>query len=130
MMAENLISDELLDSYLTYTDDCLEKLEKLQNTLVSEEAEVPQLRNDFYAIFHDIKGMGGSFNYPLMTSAGTSICRYLRLLGEKSPLDSEIIEAHVKAMRAILNNNITGTGDDTGTQLINRLNELVDHSLA
>ncbi|MCK5042116.1 MAG: Hpt domain-containing protein [Sphingomonadales bacterium] len=129
-MAENLISTELLDSYLTYTAESLTKLEKHLGNLQSQEAEDPQLRRDIFGICHDIKGMGGSFNYPLMTDAGTSICHYLRKLDETTPTENNLIEAHVKTMRVIIDNNITGSGGDTGKQLIDRLNELVEHSLA
>jgi len=129
-MAENLISPELLNSYISFTDECLTKLETQLISLNPNKPEDSKLRHEIFAVFHDIKGMGGSFNYPLMTSAGTSICRYLRLLDDNSPLDKNLIEAHVKTMRIIMENKIMGSGDTTGTELINRLNELVDHSLA
>jgi hypothetical protein len=130
MAAENLISSELLDSYLTYTNECLSKLDTLLNSLQSQENEGSQVRKDIYAICHDIKGMGGSFNYPLMTAAGSSICHYLRTLNDQNPTQTNLIEAHIKAMHVIITNNITGFGGDEGKQLITKLNELVESSLA
>jgi len=117
-MSENLISTELLDSYLNYTSESLIKLEEHVNALQNQEIEDLKLRQDIFGICHDIKGMGSSFNYPLMTEAGTSICHYLRKLNEEDTTENTLVEAHVKTMRVIMDNNRTGSGGDNGKQLI------------
>lgn len=129
-MSQNLISPELLESYISYTNGYLDTIQKLLDRLLSEKEESPQIRKDIFSTCHDIKGMGGSFNYPLMTEAGASICNYFRNLSSESRTDTDILEAHIKTMRVIIENKITGPGDKTSEQLIKRLNDLVQQSLS
>ena len=113
---------ELLAHYLCYTE---EALAELTSTLQNPGNPADQAAA-LHATAHNIKGMGTSFGFPLMTEVGTLLCGYLRGLAENAPLDRELIADHLTAMNVIIENRITGDGGDTGSELIRRLQERID----
>ena len=103
---------ELSDTYVGWTQQALKRFKELLAGRERSETDIDKLRQDLHRIAHDIKGMGGSFGYPLMTDFGTSLCLYLRSLPDGAPLAVEIIERHLKAMDVILRDGISGPGGD------------------
>ena len=84
---------------------------------------------DIFAVAHNIKGMGASFGFPLMTETGVSFCRYIRSLDGR-PIEADVIYAHIRSLEVILSNRIQGDGGDIGKELIDSLTTMVDRSLA
>jgi len=79
-----------------------------------------------YSIAHNIKGQGGSFNYPLVTRIGQSLCRFIAEAGEMELQETElpIVQAHLDALKLILEQRISGEGGETATKLAERLESL------
>jgi chemotaxis protein histidine kinase CheA len=74
--------------------------------------------HDIFRRAHDIKGQGGSFNYPLMTRIGGALCR---LLKERPELDDDalaVVLAHVEAMETVVVRRLEGDGGEVGTALL------------
>ncbi|MFC7048128.1 hypothetical protein [Emcibacter nanhaiensis] len=82
-----------------------------------------------YDLSHNIKGMGGSFGYHLMTDVGGSLCSYLRKVDPAETASFKIINAHLKAMDLIISDDITGAGGHAGQKLVAQLKSMVDKSL-
>lgn len=115
--------DELMDHYLTYTEKTLAELHTLALRLVDDENPTT-LTEEMHALAHNIRGMGSSFGFPLMTRVGTTLCTYLRALDDDQQAVPDIVTAHLKAMDTILGNRIHGEGGDEGQALISRLSEI------
>lgn len=125
------VSDELFSEYMTWTSTSLSEFE----TLLTEVSESPSkspnntegqpMAEKMYAISHNIKGMGASFGFPLMTDLGDTLCHYLKDLPENSAISVSIISAHLKAMKAILDNRIEGEGGEMGENLKIRIAEII-----
>jgi len=128
-MAQIHISDELRQSYLDYTNDCLNKLDDFLLKARSDDADIAQLRKDIFAVAHDLKGMGGSFDFQLMTDAGSTLCVYFRSTEEHGGLDDNLLETHIKSMRTIIDNNITGDGGPMGEKLMSHLKSMVEQAI-
>jgi hypothetical protein len=79
-----------------------------------------------YGIAHNIKGQGGSFDYPLVTRIGQSLCRFIAEAGEIELQETElpIVQAHLDALKLILEQRISGEGGETATKLAERLESL------
>lgn len=119
--------EELVAYYLDWTNEAVTELAALVAQIPSNpDAELHQKT---YEICHNIKGMGTSFGFPLMTEAGTTICCYLRRV-EGQALDKALLETHLKAFRLILGKQMVGDGGQIGRELINRLTQLVEHVLS
>jgi chemotaxis protein histidine kinase CheA len=115
--------DDLMDHYLDYTEKTVEELRLLAARLEDEEAPVA-LNEEMHALAHNIKGMGSSFGFPLMTSVGSILCTYLQALDDGRVATASIVAAHLKAMDTILKNRILGNGGPEGEALIARLDEI------
>lgn len=112
-----------MDHYLDYTEKSVQELRALVARLEAEE-DAAALNEEMHAIGHNIKGMGSSFGFPLMTRVGTILCTYLRTLDDGQAAAAGIVAAHLKAMDAILKNRILGEGGPEGETLISRLDEI------
>jgi hypothetical protein len=77
-----------------------------------------------YAAMHNIKGQGASFGYPLVTRIGQSLCR---LIAPPRALDDaalKIAQAHLDALKLVLEKKIAGKGGEVGDKLAARLEGL------
>lgn len=73
----------------------------------------------FYRLSHDLKGLGGTFNYELVTAVGASLCSLIK--NDSLPSERSLqrrIMAHVAALRAILQFDLKGDGGSEGEELL------------
>ena len=78
-----------------------------------------------YAHAHDLKGLGATYDFPLITRLAGSLCR---LLGEGDTRVSTplmLIDAHVDAIAACLRDNIKDAENPAGRTLAEELEQLV-----
>lgn len=86
----------------------IERLRMLAKAL-SGAASIDAKQQEADAIFHishDLKGMGGSFGFPLVTRVAMSLCRLIR---QAAHLDTQICAAtvvHVDTLLLVLNQTI------------------------
>lgn len=123
--AEQIIVN-LKDKYLDWVE---EDLERLQRSMLATEALVggpaeplAAAYHQVYEIAHDMKGQGGSFNYPLVTVVGDRLCRFLEKAWT-APKDSQVpvIRVCVDALRLIITQRIEGDGGPVGSNLLGGL---------
>jgi len=95
------VSPELIKSYQIWTAEAVSRLRCIMADWRAQRCPVDQARQSAYEIVHNIKGMGASFEHPLMTEAGQSLCAYLRLrAGAENELS--VIEQHIDSFERIL----------------------------
>ena len=80
---------------------------------------------DLYRRCFDMKGMAGSFGYPLISEFADTLSEMFDGAEQLSPRDIEVIDAHLGAMRAVLAQNIKGGDDAVGKQIVAGLQHLV-----
>ncbi|NJM91439.1 MAG: hypothetical protein HC861_01085 [Rhodospirillaceae bacterium] len=76
-------------------------------------------RRQLYRLSHDLKGLGGTFNYQLITIIGESLCALIA--DEDLPNDrflQRYVTAHVAALQAILQFDMSGDGGGEGERLL------------
>ncbi len=76
------------------------------------------------SLAHNIKGQGGSFGYDLVTSIGASLCDYMRSAHRSLPKELDIVNAHIKLLKLVSDNDISGAGGETGERIVERLRAL------
>lgn len=121
-------SPELRENYLKWTESALADLRTLLSAFDPSGDDARQGLDSLHAISHNIKGMGASFGYPLMSESGASLCAYLRQV-EPAHADVEVIHAHIQSMDVVLSNRLEGDGGDQGAALIQHLTGLVSQAL-
>ncbi|UTW55638.1 hypothetical protein [Kordiimonas sp. SCSIO 12610] len=117
--------DELFNQYLNWTADAIKDMKALFDSFDAMADKMSEMSDQFYSLSHNIKGMGGSFNFILMTEVGTSLCTYLKAKNAESPLSKKVLNAHIRAFEVVLNNRILGDGGDKGRALLSRLSDIV-----
>jgi HPt (histidine-containing phosphotransfer) domain-containing protein len=117
--------DELLQQYIDWTKGAAAELRQLIDGFEAAENK-PEISSQIYDIAHNIKGMGGSFDFALMTQIGASFCNYLKT---KNALPEgpthRAMNAHIRAIEVVIENEISGTGGDKGQMLLDRLITIV-----
>jgi hypothetical protein len=110
-----------------YTEWARIDVDQAQSLLEAARAETQRRRDHLdlvYAAMHNIKGQGASFGYPLMTRIGQSLCR---LIAPGRTLDEgglKIAQAHLDALKLVLEKKIAGKGGEVGEKLAARLESL------
>lgn len=119
--AEQLIAG-LQGDYLTWVQDDLARIqaayEKARDDADNRDAHVEAV----FQISHDMKGQGGSFNYPLITQIGNLLCRFLE--NQPKPLRSaemDVVKVHIDTMRMVISKKMEGDGGPMGEQLLRGL---------
>jgi chemotaxis protein histidine kinase CheA len=93
---------------------------------VDSQPENAEHVHEIHEICHNIKGQGGSFGYDLITDVGGSLCNYVRDNGPASERKLKVIEAHLTAIKFILDRDIQGDGGPVGEQLRAKLRGMTD----
>lgn len=116
--------EEAQESFETMTSDYPDWVQATLNQLtklVEVAAESPDRRMSMFKeiqiIAHDMKGQGGTFGYPLITTFGDSLYNFTGPNAGTTDNHIAIIKAHADAMRATITARIQGDGGDIGQQL-------------
>lgn len=119
--------DKLKNTYLHWTKTQLNKLHDHVSLLEDHYSKKPDsLVEDIFDLTHNIKGLGGSFGYYLITDIASSLCEYVRYKEKITEVQPYIVSAHVRAMVVVLSEEIEGSGGEEGNNIIIRLHKMVE----
>jgi len=117
--------DELKANYTTWALEDIGRMQACLDAAVAEPAAAESHLEDLFKVCHDVKGQGGSFDYPLVTAVGQSLCDFLRTGAANTGFGHKVIAAHLGALRPVLENGISGDAGATGARLVEELAALV-----
>jgi chemotaxis protein histidine kinase CheA len=115
--------EALRETYREQLGEDVAALCALWSRIEAEGADQEKLA-ELHSIAHNIKGQGGSFGYDLVTDIGASFCDYLRGGPRMAPNELAIVNMHIRMLKNVAENNITGDGGETGARLIEKLRQL------
>jgi len=129
--AEKIIAG-MQSNYLEWVEDDLARLQAL---VAEMDAAAPEGRkavlDRIFEVAHDVKGQGGSFDYPLMTAIGNQLCRFIeRLEGTPTDVQLQVVRLHVDALRLVIAERMSGDGGPAGERLVGALKAAVDKATA
>ena len=78
------------------------------------------------SIAHELRGQGGTFGYPLITTVGKMLYEITSFSCSTDETAIRIIKAHIDTMRVVFREKITGDGDEVGRQLIKTLTRVIE----
>lgn len=118
-------AEEELDRVaLDFHDWAADYLKRLMR-LVSEAETSPELRRrvfrDINGLAHELRGQGGLFGYPLMTTLALSLYEATEPGCPETDDSVAIVKAHVDAMRVVVRDQIKGDGGAVGRALLDSL---------
>ena len=78
---------------------------------------------------HDLKGLGSTYQYPLVTRLAGSLCRLMDDTDKRMQAPLAILDAHVDAIRAVVRDGIQTDDHPTGRVLADALEARVREHL-
>lgn len=69
------------------------------------------------ALAHDLKGQGGTFGYPLITTFADSLFKFTVAGARQTDNYLEIVKAHIDTIRAVVAGKMEGDGGNVGREL-------------
>jgi hypothetical protein len=118
----------LSEQYIGWVNDDLKRLDAAIATVT--DGKNAQALRDVYGVAHDIKGQGSTFGYHLVTDIGQLLCRYADEAIQHGKVDRDVIDAHVIALRTVVNNRIQGPAGELGAEIIEALKGAAQKSFA
>ena len=95
----------LSSNFTQWLADEITKLDAAREQ-VRQQGVTPESMENLYLRAHDMKGLGGTYGYPLITRVAASLCKLTdeETVRMKAPLF--LIDAHIDAIKAAVRDNI------------------------
>lgn len=101
-------AEDLMGEYQGWAVDDLE-------ALWQEFIEVAKTGNvgtdkieDMFNKAHEIRGQGGTFGFPLVSTIGDSLCKFMDGRAHLAGVELEVIKVHILAMKAVFRQGLQG----------------------
>ena len=117
-------AEKALEQLSTEFGDWLgEEVEKLEAALARAKTEglEGEAGDALFTVAHDLRGLGTTYEFPLVTRIAASLARLIETEEKRSGVPMALAEAHVHTIRAALNQNIRDDSDKVGQQLAEEL---------
>ncbi|MBL4639652.1 MAG: hypothetical protein JKY57_03890 [Kordiimonadaceae bacterium] len=118
---------KMSEDYPDWVSSIVVKLQEQHGRCV----DTPEMRRECFEqinhMAHDMKGQGGTFGYPLITSFADSL--YGFTVGPPTTIEDnqvELVKSHLDAMRAVIRGRVSGDGGDIGLKLTESLGAAIE----
>jgi hypothetical protein len=112
-----------------YIDRAQEQIEGLVEAMRDAQAGIGDGKKSFEKIFlqsHDIRGLGSTFGYTLVSDIAASLCNFVETVEEADDGVMSVMNAHVDALRGMIGNKVIGDGGPIGREIIEGLAQAVE----
>jgi hypothetical protein len=104
---------------------------QLYRELRGAQEKPPESRTPYFkrvaALAHELKGQGGTFGYPLITTFGQSLFEFASTSeGRVADDQIEIAKSHVDGIQAVIKNRVSGDGGALGAELVRALKQAIE----
>lgn len=111
-------------NFAQWLDDEIEKLEAARGAIRAEGMN-RQTADKLYTHAHDLKGLGTTYEFPLITRMAGSLCKLMDDQEHRASSPMYLVDAHIDAMRAAVRDNIRDTNHPIGKILAEELERRV-----
>lgn len=123
--AEKQLQRDALD-FTLWAQDYLKKLSFLCENALEGGVSRRDSFEEINLLAHELRGQGGTFGYPLITTFGKMLYDVTGKYSRQDDPAVELVQAHIDAMRAVLNDKVSGDGGEIGRDLLHTLEGAVD----
>jgi chemotaxis protein histidine kinase CheA len=113
----------LSSNFTQWLADELGKLETARDAMLTDGV-TEAVRSRLFLHAHDLKGLGSTYGFPIISRIAGSLCRLLEAPG-RPPSAAKLVNAHVDAIRAAVRDNIRDECDATSRVLADELERQV-----
>jgi chemotaxis protein histidine kinase CheA len=111
-----------------YIERAQDQIDALVEVVQEAEAETGDKAALFEKIFlqaHDIRGLGSTFGYTLVTNIAASLCNFVEAVDNYDEDVMEVLNANVEALRGMIGNNVKGDDGPIGREILDGLMQAV-----
>ena len=112
-----------------WLQDEIVKLDQAQAD-IRAKGYTPETAEGLYFRAHDLKGLGATYQYPLVTRLAGSLCRLMDDGEKRMQAPLAILDAHIDAIRAVVRDEIQTDDHPIGRALAETLEARVAEHLA
>ena len=112
-----------------WLQDEIVKLDQAQAD-IRAKGYTPETAEGLYFRAHDLKGLGATYQYPLVTRIAGSLCRMMDDADKRMQAPAALLDAHIDAIRAVVRDEIQTDEHPTGRALAETLEARVAEHLA
>ncbi|MFD1190185.1 MULTISPECIES: Hpt domain-containing protein [Phenylobacterium] len=92
---------------------------------VKTEGVTPETMEFLYLRAHDLKGLGTTYEFPLVTRIGASLCKLIDDKDKRLSASMALIDAHIDGIRAAVRDGIKTDDHPVGKILVTELERMV-----
>jgi len=119
----------LSGNFAQWLQDEINKLENARQAIRTEGLN-PQTVESLYLRAHDLKGLGTTYGFPLITRIAASLCTLTDDAEKRTRAPIALVDAHIDAIRAAVRDDIKTDEHPIGRALADELEARVAESLA
>ena len=117
--------ESLSDSFNDWIAEEVGKLVAARDNLNWDSADGPDL-DPLFCVAHDLKGQAATLGYPMIGQVCASLCRLMDAVAH-TQIPNILVDQHVDAVRAMAHEGAKGDTHATGTALVKKLTDVVEH---
>jgi len=114
----------LSGNFTQWLNDEVVKLEAARQRVKAEGVNAETMET-LYLRAHDLKGLGATYEYPLITRIGASLCRLIDDKDKRLTAPMALIDGHIDAIKAAVRDEIKTDDHPVGRVLIQELERRV-----
>src|SRR5436190_9409449 len=114
----------LASNFAQWLADEITKLEAARQQVRTVGVTVETMEN-LYLRAHDLKGLGTTYGYQLITRIAGSLCRMIDDKDKRSTSPMELVDAHINAIKAAVRDDIKSDDHPVGRLLVEELERRV-----
>ena len=112
-----------------WLNDEIVKLDKAQAD-IRAEGYTTATAEQLYFRAHDLKGLGSTYQYPIVTRIAASLCKMMDDPNKRMRAPMVLVDAHIDAIRAVVKGGIQTDDHPTGQALVQTLEARVAEHLS
>jgi chemotaxis protein histidine kinase CheA len=114
----------LASNFTQWLADEITKLDAARQQVRAEGATAETMEN-LYLRAHDLKGLGTTYGYQLITRIAGSLCRLIDDKEKRASTPLELVDAHIDAIKAAVRDDIKSDEHPVGSVLVEELERRV-----
>jgi hypothetical protein len=110
--------------FARWLQDEIDKLDAARAAVGLEGLEGPA-GETLYTRAHDLKGLGGTYEFPIVTRAAGSLCKVIDSPKARAAAPVSLVDSHINAIKALIRDGIKTDDHPVGQAMVMSLEDQV-----
>ncbi len=119
----------LSGNFAQWLQDEIVKLDGARQDVRNRGVDVETMES-LYLRAHDLKGLGATYGFPLITRMAASLCKLIDDKDKRLQVSMDLVDAHIDGIKAAVRDNVKTDEDPVGQILVAELERRVREAAA